>query len=157
FLMTDLALACLLFASVGLVKVLFGNHLSGKKQFTGELGAVSQQSLDQLYKKEHDQSDPAGYTKEIVTVGTGVLTPIAIAQTLNHGLLKGENAGRMGRWLQKMAHFFDYNYRKYTRFLRGWPLLSDGALLVTALVLTAGELASARSKREFKELAVQRN
>lgn len=34
---------------------------------------------------------------------------------------------------------------------------SDGGFILTALVLTAGELASARSPREFKELAIMRN
>ncbi|MFN8614720.1 MAG: hypothetical protein U0003_02265 [Vampirovibrionales bacterium] len=161
FFMWDLGLEGLLFASVGFIKVFFGNLMSGKKQFTGELGAVSQQQLDALYAQQQAKSANkpwlSKHLKEVLSIGLGVLAPLALGLLMRGGLLAGATRGIKGFMAKTMAPLFDYNYPSYAKYLRGWPLLSDASLLITAIVLTVGELASARSKREFKELAIQRN
>ena len=160
FFMWDLGLEGLLFASVGFIKVFFGNLMSGKKQFTGELGAVSEQQLDALYQqgaKTPPKSWLSKNFKEVLTMGLGVLAPVAIGLAMRRGLLASASKGLSGFMAKTIAPLFDYNYPTYAKRLRGWPLLSDASLLLTAIVLTVGELASARSKREFNELAIQRN
>jgi len=164
--MADLSLEGFLFATVGFIKVLFGKLMTGTKQFTGEIGIVKKETLDQIYQNEKQQRPKTktdSHFKEVLTIGLGIGVPVLLGLMLKRAHLKAVEAGRtykgfMGA-IRKIAHVFDYNYPRYpNRFKRlNIPLLSDAGLVVTALILTTGELASARSKREFKELAIMRN
>lgn len=154
FLIADLAVLCTLFSSIGFFKVLFGNKLSGKKQFTGELGTVSQKKLDQIYETENKKQDnKPKHWKEIITLGLGGIIPalLGLAIWRNHKV-----PGSTG-FIKKLASFFDYQYPQLPKKLQNWPMMSNAGLILSALVLTMGELMSARSKREFKSLAIQRN
>ncbi|MEB3286875.1 MAG: hypothetical protein VKJ04_05175 [Vampirovibrionales bacterium] len=152
FLMADLAVLCALFSSIGFLKVFVGNKMSGKQQFTGELGVVEQHKLDQIYKKEH-ANEKGGYKKELVTLGLGALVPIGLGGLIWKQHLKPGGSGVV----RKVAPFFDYQFAQIPKFLKKWPMMSNAGLILSALVLTMGELMSARSKREFKSLAIQRN
>ncbi len=157
FLMSDLAVCGLLLSSVGFIKVLFGKLLSGKDQFSGEFGIVSEDKLNKLYQKEKSKEGISTQLKGLITLGLGIGVPIALGLGLLQ-VLKRPNPGGFFKFLQsKLAPRLDYNYSQHTRFLKNWPLLSDGSQVLLALLLTTGELTSARSKREFKELAIQRN
>lgn len=159
FLAADLGFECLLFSSLGFIKTSFGKTLTGKDQFTGEQGIVEQEKLDQIYKKEKEKQGffSNKHFKEVVTVGLGVTIPLLLSRLIHKSLSKETNKGIYGFVSNKVAKLFDHNFARHSKFLKGLPLLSDAALLVSALVLTGGELSSARSPREFKELAIQRN
>lgn len=159
FLAWDLGFECLLFANIGFAKVLFGKKLTGKDQFSGEQGIVDQKKLDKIYEKEKEKKSVLSnkHFKEITTSGLGIAIPAVLSILIHKSLIKDVNKGFKGFMSNKIAKLFDHNFSRHAKFLKGLPLLSDAALLVSALVLTGGELSSARSPREFKELAIQRN
>lgn len=156
FLMADMVVCGLLMCSIGYIKVLFGKFLSGKSQFTGEQGIVSEQSLDKLYEKDAS-FERQKKIKTMLTFGLGVGVPITLGLLLRNVLKISNPRGLASFVATKVGPWLDYNYPQYLKKLRGWPLLSDGAQIVLSALLTTGELASARSKRELKELAIQRN
>ncbi|MCA9840656.1 MAG: hypothetical protein KC475_00945 [Cyanobacteria bacterium HKST-UBA03] len=161
FLMTDLAVCGLLLSSIGFIKVAFGKLMSGKNQFSGEFGIVNTNVLDALYRHEHQGDHEAlqakTQLKQAITFSTAIGVPVLLGLLVRHGL-KTPNPKGLNRFItQKLAPRLDYNYPSYLKSLKGWPLLSDGAQILLSLMLTMGELTSARSKRELKELAIQRN
>jgi hypothetical protein len=153
FLITDLAVLCTLFSSVGFIRVLAGKMISGKEQFSGELGVVEQQKLDALYEQERGHQKLSKRMKEILTLSLGLLLPTAIGASIWKDYL---TPGKKGI-IKRIAPFFDYVYPRTARFLQSWPMMSIAGLVLSNLILTVGELAAARSKREFKTLAIQRN
>lgn len=156
FMMVDLAVCGFLLSSVGSIKVLFGKLITGKSQFTGEQGIVSEKALNQIYQQETKASQVKNYNKEIATLSLGVGVPLLTGLLLRKAFMKPVLSSTKPV-LHCLAALLDYNYPKYTRWLKGWPMVSDGALIMLAGLLTLGELTSARSPREFKELAIQRN
>lgn len=154
FMATDLAVCGGLLSSVGFIKVLFGQFLSGKKQFSGELGLTSEKTLDAIYAKEAENKKVSGRFKYAIALGLGVGAPVALSFLFRHSLLK---AKPKASFLSKTASFMDYNYPHYYKRLKGWPMLSDGAMILQAALLSIGDMIAARSPREFKELAIQRN
>ena len=59
--------------------------------------------------------------------------------------------------LKSLAKHFEYNYASKIPALKNVPMISNGSMVLIALLSTAGELASSRSPREFKENLIQRN
>lgn len=179
FLTLDLITECVLSGCVGPLKVLFGTKLTGKKQFTGEHGIVSAQTLDQLYAKadqERNKTQTSGSLtakaldlKTWLPIGLGVILPLLIG-----GLIRRQysrpfsnthvSASRLNRWVRALAPTFDYTYAKHLLASKRWgallnkvPLASDAFLVAVGLTYTLGDLAAARSHREFKELFIQHN
>lgn len=132
FLVTDLAVEGMLFATVGFIKVLFGKLISGKKQFSGEFGIVSDKTLDALYAKEgHAPQSPKKATrfkvdfKALVTMGLGLAAPMVLGGMIRRGFARANPINAM---TQKVAPFFEHNYSQHTRWLKGWPMILMGAL-----------------------------
>ena len=80
----DLGLEGALFSSIGFIKVLFGQHLTGNHQFSGEQQLASQSDLERLYKT-HKQS-PLPQWLESIPMGKELLSTLA---------------GKTLRWLER--------------------------------------------------------
>ncbi len=154
FLSWDLAVEGALFGSLGWVKNAFTKHfLTGKDQFSGEIGIVSEQKLDKLYEKEKQ-----GKKRRInKTIRNGLLTAFGAGIPFLFGSLMGKAArqtapkGKLMKALNRWAKHFDYTY------IKKWPMFSLAYIATIALVMDITETIAARSARERKEHIIQRS
>ncbi|MDH4378758.1 MAG: hypothetical protein QE263_02485 [Vampirovibrionales bacterium] len=164
FLRLDLAVEGVLFSLIGPAKVMFGEWLSGKKQFTGEFGIVDQSTLNKLYDKQAEAKAKKKPWRQFLqqhstlfSMALGVIVPLLGATAL-HRLFKAPSPTGVSRWFQQhIAPHFDYHYSQFIKVFKGVPMLSDGSLLLMCILMQISELAAARSKREVKEVAIQRS
>lgn len=154
----DLMIEGVAFALIGPLKVLFGKLISGQDKFTGELNLASDDDLDALYEAEQANAKQNNIIsknfKQLITLGLGLAVPSLVSHTLYKSHLKSKN-----NIFTKYGKLFDYNYPTRPAWLKKLkvPMLSNIGLVIASLIITLGELASARSSREFQELFIQRN
>jgi len=141
----DLILESLIFANMGWILNAFTKKKTGKDQFSGEMKAVDEKSLDELYKKEHAKKENK-LTKHIATLGLPFIVPIGLGLVLRNTVLKGDKAKGALKTLQNIAHRFDYRHGIW---------MGIGTLVVVVAMQYLGSLLAARSPRELKETFIR--
>ncbi|MCA9841531.1 MAG: hypothetical protein KC475_05375 [Cyanobacteria bacterium HKST-UBA03] len=155
----DLMLEGLIFANLGFIKNAFGRLITGKKQFTGEMGVVSQNTLDAMYARRHNQ---AGQQNPIAqkclslfqrwgpTAMAVAGTPL-LAQAMKRAVYKQASPNpvlnRMYRFLRSHARHFDY---------KEGLMLGLGPILFIGILNDVGDVMAARSPHERREVFLKR-
>ncbi len=143
----DVALEALILGNAPFFTNFVTRKLTGKGQFTGEKGAVSDADWDALYQ---DKTKAQRQQKEkhhlFAMLAAAVAIPMLVGLGAKRALLQGARAKGFGKTIQKAAHWFDYKLDK-----RGWAWMSLPSLAIVVGMQFAGYLSSARSPREFKE------
>jgi hypothetical protein len=149
FLTLDIGLEGLLFASLGWLKNQFGKLLSGTNTFSGEVGIVDDKTLTKIYQKDQEKHKKLEENKKLmISAGMGSLIPGVVLGLLQEALLARNTLGKLLQPCAKWAHFFEH------KMLGKWPLLTNAAFLMIALISDAGDILNARSPRERRETAV---
>jgi hypothetical protein len=166
-LILDLAMEGLLLTSVPFIAKLSTKFLTGDSHFIGERNLAKQEDLNALYQKEkaeHPKQNETLHTLATLALGAGIPAGVGlgIRQALAHPTGVKSTFAPLMKWLKKVAPHFEYQYldlknpRWLQQALKEVPLLPVAALVPVFLAFDLGSLMSSRSKREFKETAVQK-
>jgi hypothetical protein len=153
----DLAIEGALLSSTGLAKILFGQWMTGKQQFTGEKNLASEAELKALYEKEH-RNDPFGipHFNGMALIASATALPYLLGKSFEYATLNtSTKPSFFVKGLRKLAPSFDYNYSEMLPFLKKVPLLSFAGLLLLDGIINISEVVNARSPRERKEMAIR--
>ncbi len=154
FLSWDMAVEGALFASLGWIKNAFTKaFLTGKDQFSGEIGIVSDKKLDALYKKEREAKKnrlEKGVRNGLLTA-FGAIVPFVFGTFMGKATQQAAPKSKVMKTLKRWSKYFDYTY------IKKWPMFSLAYIATIAVVMEAGELIAARSARERKERIIQRS
>lgn len=139
----DLATEMLLMGCVGPLKNTFTQWRTGKKQFTGEVGATDQKTLDKIYAKRKAQNT-ASWRENLrkwLNPAFAVVIPSVIYSSINKAFLKNQASG-LSKFIATKAHLLDH---------RPGYSLARLPLYAASFSYLVGDIASARSKNEVKE------
>ncbi len=148
----DLMTVCALTGSIGFAKNIVGRLLSGTKHFTGEIGVVDQQQLDELYYKKPKGAAPKKESHKGAIVYTASAIIPAITGTLIWAACKKPHTGNgIGkRFMRGMATFS--NRLDHRRGI----FISLASLFGAATVFNIGLFTAARSKNERREVLMKK-
>ncbi len=144
-LIPDLITECLIFANLGWMTNFFTLKLTGKHQFTGEMSAVPEKALDDLYQEDSEFQNDEG-SRKLLTVGAAFAVPIALGLFLRKAMMTvPKKTGVLGRLLRKLKeNAFYFDYKKGV-----WMSLSTLGVVIAMQFL--GQVLAARSERERRE------
>lgn len=153
-LLYDLLLNGLVFANMGWVRNALGKHITGKQQFTGEMGVLSEEKLDALYEREKAKREQIGWLPKAITISLPFIVPFGAAVLMRRLYLGAHGNNRFWKFLAKLAPAFDYKL-DYRLIGRGLVMMGNAALALVSLMACTGEVVTARSHREQVETLIR--
>jgi hypothetical protein len=165
-LIMDLAMEGLLLTSVPFIAKLSTKFLTGDSHFIGERNLAKQEDLNALYQKEkaeHPKKNETLHTLATLALGAGIPAGVGlgIRQALAQPTGVKSTFAPLMKLLKKVAPHFEYQYLDLKhpsglkQLLKEVPLLPVAGLMPVFMAFNLGRMMSSRSKREFKEAAVQ--
>lgn len=147
-LMADLTTEALVFANLGWIKNAFSKLLTGKEEFTGEMGTVDAKQLDKLYERRKEENKGLSKrTRHLISLGMATALPLAIGLGFRKSFMQIAKPSRIGNIIRRWAPSFDYK--------KGY-LLGFGSLVLIGIMDDAGEFLSSRSPDELRESVLKR-
>lgn len=144
----DLMVEGLIFGNLGFIKNAFGRLITGKKQFTGEMGVVKDEVLDQLYeKREKTDSTVNRLLKQYASSILAVVSTPLLAFGLKKAYMKPQSSDTGLKLLRRFSHFFDYKRGLFLGF---------GSILLIGILNDIGDVLAARSIHERREMILKR-
>lgn len=162
-LIVDLAMEGLLLTSVPFLAKMSTQLLTGDTHFIGERNLAKKEDLNALYKQEDQEKTGDKWFNMMTTLALGAGLPAGVGFAIRHALEdKSKSSNVIVSFFKKVAPKFEYDYLKLEKpkwlkpILKDVPLLPVAALVPVFLAFDLGSLMSSRSKREFKETAIQK-
>lgn len=144
----DLILDGLVFVNMGWIKNAFGRFITGKKQFTGEMGVVSQEKLDKLYALKNQKKTPLEKYLPWITSSMAIVSPLILGLWVRRAMLSPvKQMGKVTGFLRKHVTQFDYKSGIYMKLA---PLFLVGVLN------DVGDIIAARSNHERREIFLKK-
>ncbi len=156
-LILDLAMEGLLLTSVPFLAKLSTQLLTGDTHFIGERNLAKKEDLNALYKQEDQEKQKKNkWFHTLATLALGAGLPAGVGLSIRHALSsKNPSPNFIQSFFKKVAPHFEYQYIEKFKWLKHVPVLPVAALVPVFLAFNMGRIMSTRSKREFKETAVQ--
>jgi hypothetical protein len=156
-LIVDLAMEGLLLTSVPFLSKLSTQLLTGDTHFIGERNLAKKEDLNALYKQEDQEKQKKNkWFHTVATLALGAGLPAGVGFAIRHALSsKKTNPSPITAFFKKVAPHFEYQYIEKLKWFKHIPVLPVAALVPVFLAFNLGRIMSTRSKREFKETAVQ--
>jgi hypothetical protein len=150
FLFLDWSTQGMFLTSIGWIKNTFSKFfLTGQDKFSGELGLVSQNTLENIYKKERDQQSSLNRFKALFAASLGAIVPVSLTLLLRKSLITPQGQRGLWGWLRNKAGAFDYNY------IRNVPIVSLVPFAIVGFLNDIGDAINSRSPREAWENAIK--